>query len=186
MPPDGTLDRVAALAARLLGAAAAVVTLADRAWWTTTNGLRDVDPHTLADPESAAALGLRFHAGVPLTTSDGTQVGALCVVGHEPRDVAETDLAVLRDLAALAVDAVETRRDARAKVREAEALAAALQASLLPPGPPRLPGMELATRYEAAGGLVVGGDFTTCSASRRTTGPSPSATSAATAPAPPR
>jgi sigma-B regulation protein RsbU (phosphoserine phosphatase) len=44
--------------------------------------------------------------------------------------------------------------------REAEELADALQASLLPPLAPDLPGMELATRYLAGEqGLKVGGDF---------------------------
>lgn len=54
-------------------------------------------------------------------------------------------------------DVTEHKR-AEAQLRE---LAHTLQASLLPPHPPAIPGMEIATRYEpaAAPGLIVGGDF---------------------------
>ena len=187
-PPDGAFDRITALAARLLRVPIAVVSVVDtnRIWFASRHGLDGVtevgrdpglcasailqyepwvvsdaatDPRTLANPLVAGELGLRFYAGVPLTTSDGYNLGTLCVIDREPREPAEEEIATLRDLAALVVETLETRLAARAKVREAESLAGALQASLLPPGPPTLPGMELATRYEPAGGLLVGGDF---------------------------
>jgi sigma-B regulation protein RsbU (phosphoserine phosphatase) len=104
---------------------------------------------------------------VPLTTHDGYNLGTLCVIDHEPRDVTALELALLEDLAALVMDELELRLVARRTVaradrlrREAEELADALQASLLPPLAPDLPGMELATRYLAGEqGLKVGGDF---------------------------
>jgi len=50
-----------------------------------------------------------------------------------------------------------TVKRTEAELRE---LADALQSSLLPPTPPRIPGVEVATRYRpATRGLIVGGDF---------------------------
>ena len=50
--------------------------------------------------------------------------------------------------------------DLRQAEREQRALAATLQASLLPPRPPSVPGMDVATRYRPADRRVdVGGDF---------------------------
>jgi PAS domain S-box-containing protein len=52
------------------------------------------------------------------------------------------------------------RRQAASSREDLIALAEALQASLLPPKPPIIPGVELATRYRAAGGEgQIGGDF---------------------------
>ncbi|HVF05309.1 MAG TPA: SpoIIE family protein phosphatase [Frankiaceae bacterium] len=187
-PPDGAFDRITALAARLFDVPIAIVSVVDtdRIWFKSRYGLdgveevgrvpglcasailqsedwvvndASVDPRTLANPLVAGELGLRFYAGVPLRTADGHNLGTLCVIDREPREVTERQMALLRDLAALVVESLEIRLDAIAKVRETEELAGALQASLLPPRPPELPGMELATRYEAVGKLVVGGDF---------------------------
>ncbi len=52
------------------------------------------------------------------------------------------------------------RREATSSHAHLVGLAEALQASLLPPHPPEIPGLELATRYRAASGEgQVGGDF---------------------------
>lgn len=195
-PPDGSFDRITALAARLFEVPIAIVSIVDtdRIWFKSHHGLADVseigrdpglcasailqhgpwvvedaatNPTTLANPLVAGALGLRFYAGVPLTTRDGFNLGTLCVIDREPRKVSEAERAVLQDLAALVVDGLELRLTARTTIsreerlrREAEELADALQASLLPPQPPAVPGMEIATRYLAGEqGLKVGGDF---------------------------
>jgi sigma-B regulation protein RsbU (phosphoserine phosphatase) len=195
-PPDGAFDRITALAARLFGVPIAIVSVVDtdRIWFKSHHGLPEVteigrdaglcasailsespwivtdagrDPRTLANPLVAGSFGLRFYAGVPLTTHDGYNLGTLCVIDHEPRDVTAVEMANLHDLAALVVDQLELQLEARRTIArkerlrlEAEELADALQASLLPPRPPDLPGMELATRYLAGElGLKVGGDF---------------------------
>lgn len=44
-----------------------------------------VDPRSLANPLVAGDFGLRFHAGVPLTTSDGHNLGALCIIDKAAR-----------------------------------------------------------------------------------------------------
>jgi sigma-B regulation protein RsbU (phosphoserine phosphatase) len=116
---------------------------------------------------SCPTPGSGFCAGVPLFAPGGDHVGALCVLDRSPRPLDGETTANLEALAAVAVDVLELRRETRRTVdraealrREAEELAAALQASLLPPKPPHLPEMELAARYQAGeSGLMVGGDF---------------------------
>ena len=195
-PPDGAFDRITALAARLCHAPIAIVSVVDtdRIWFKSHHGLPDVteidraaglcasailqyeplvvtdaavDPHTLANPLVAGSFGLRFYAGVPLTTHDGYNLGTLCVIDREPRQITDEELESLTDLAGLVVDELELRLQARRTIereerlrRSSEELANALQASLLPPRPPVIPGMEVATRYIAGErGLDVGGDF---------------------------
>lgn len=195
-PPDGTFDRITAVAARFFGVPIAIVSIVDRdrIWFKSRHGLPEVaeigrdpglcasavlhegpwivsdavaDPRALANPLVAGELGLRFYAGMPLTTSDGFNLGTLCVIDKLPRLVTDEELEVLRDLASMVVGELELRMAARTTVetetqlrRHAEELATALQASLLPPRPPSLPGLELATRYRAATrDLQIGGDF---------------------------
>lgn len=195
-PPDGAFDRVTALAARMLGVPIAIVSVVDtdRIWFKSSHGLYDVsevgrdpglcasailqdcpwivndaaaDPRTLTNPLVAGSLGLRFYAGVPLSTSDGFNLGTLCVLDTEPRQMTADETANLQDLAAVVMDELELRLAARLTVaaeaqlrREAEQIADALQASLLPPKPPTVPGMDTAARFMAGeAGLRVGGDF---------------------------
>jgi len=55
---------------------------------------------------------------------------------------------------------VEARRRAEESEARARALAATLQESLLPPAPPAVPGLDVATAFRPAGtGAEVGGDF---------------------------
>ena len=52
---------------------------------------------------------LRFYAGVPLTLSNGANVGTFCVLDYRPRRLDEDQLAELRRLGALVVDQLEQR-----------------------------------------------------------------------------
>lgn len=193
-PPDGAFDRVAALAAKLLGVPIAIVSVVDtdRIWFKARHGL-DVcqvdrepglcasaimsyepwvvtdaatDPRALANPLVAGEFGLRFYAGAPLTTPDGYNLGTLCVIDKEPRQITADEIATLQALAQLVVDELELRRRAREAVATAEerlhameGLARALQASLLPPSLPAIVGLDVEARYEPANRHVVGGDF---------------------------
>ena len=113
-PPDGAFDRITALAARLFDVPIAIVSIVDtdRIWFKSHHGLdveeigreaglcasailhdgpwlvtdAAIDPRTLANPLVAGEFGLRFYAGVPLTTHDGYNLGTLCVIDHEPRE----------------------------------------------------------------------------------------------------
>lgn len=42
---------------------------------------------------------IRFYAGCPVRAPDGSPLGTLCVIDHEPREVGENDAGVLQDLA---------------------------------------------------------------------------------------
>ena len=193
-PPDGAFDRIAAVAARIFGVPIAIVSVVDtdRIWFKAHHGL-DVtqidrapglcasaitgtdpwiindaiaDPRTLANPLVAGEFGLRFYAGAPLTTHDGFNLGTLCVIDQEPREVTEQETKLLVELAQVVVDELELRRSARLAVDAAEQrlndlehLAQALQASLLPPSLPTVPHLALAARYQPASRFEVGGDF---------------------------
>lgn len=193
-PADGTFDRIAALAARFFGVPIAIVSVVDtdRIWFAAHHGL-DVtqvdrepglcasailsdepwivadavnDPRTLANPLVAGELGLRFYAGAPLTTHDGHNLGTLCVIDREPREVTPEETQLLTDLAAVVMDELELRRNARlaadsaqGRLFELEKLAGALQASLLPPSMPDIPFLEVAAQYRPASKYEVGGDF---------------------------
>lgn len=75
-------------------------------------------PDLRADPRFASHQlvveepGLRFYAGVPLTTSGGYRIGTLCAADHEPRDVATLEIAHLQDLARLSIELLEFRKAA--------------------------------------------------------------------------
>lgn len=65
-------------------------------------------------------LPFRFYAGVPLMTDDGAAIASLCVLKREPQDPVCVDLAVLTDLAALAMAELELWRRNRALAMLAE------------------------------------------------------------------
>jgi GAF domain-containing protein len=52
---------------------------------------------------------LRFYAGAPLTLSDGTRAGTLCVIDYRPRVLSKDQLAELRRLAGLVSEELEAR-----------------------------------------------------------------------------
>lgn len=103
-PPDGAFDRIARLAARLLGAPIATVSIVDtdRIWFKATTGLAGVrqigrdpglcssailedvpyvvrdaltDPRTVHNPLVHGELGIRFYAAAPIITADGHRLG---------------------------------------------------------------------------------------------------------------
>lgn len=193
-PPDGSFDRLTALAARSCSTPMAIISIVDRdrIWFKSHHGL-DVDqidrepglcasailqdgpwvvedaradPRTFANPLVAGDFGLGFYLGVPLQTSDGYQLGTLCVLDPEPRPASDREIADLTDLAAVVVDELELRRSAQRLIaleseqrRGAEALAGVLQESLLPAVLTSIDGLDLGARYVPADRERVGGDF---------------------------
>jgi len=134
-PFDARFDRIASLAARLLGMPIGLVTLVDarRQWFKAQHGLdglretpRDVAfcAHAVASGEflevSDAAAdsrfadnplvtgdpGIRFYAGAPLIDPEGFALGTLCVIDRQPRILTDAERAQLNDLAAVALDAL--------------------------------------------------------------------------------
>jgi two-component sensor histidine kinase len=78
------------------------------------------DVRSLANPLVAGDFGLRFYAGVPLTTSDGYNLGTLCVIDKEPRPVTQEQIEDLKDLAAMVIDQLEFRLSARRALGDAD------------------------------------------------------------------
>lgn len=79
-----------------------------------------LDPRFSDNPLVGAPGGFRFYAGAPLTTADGHNIGTLCVLDTAPRaEVTVTEQRALRNLAALAVDELELRRQTAVLEREA-------------------------------------------------------------------
>jgi PAS domain S-box-containing protein len=112
-----------------------------------------------SDPEQrriVAELGCRTAMVVPLVAR-GRTLGALTLVSTTPgRDYSAADLSLAEDVARRAALAVDNAR----LYRERSHVARTLQRSLLPPHLPRIPGVDVAARYHAAGeGNEVGGDF---------------------------
>ncbi|MGX4643744.1 sensor domain-containing phosphodiesterase [Massilia sp. SYSU DXS3249] len=132
-PPNEAFDRITRMAAQLfkLPIAAVSLTDTDRQWFKSRVGVDHcaiprekapcaqvadtgstlVIPDLLDDPyycdSHLAAGGVRFYAGAPLMTRDGYCLGAMCVLGTEPRTVTEAERAALADLAAMVMAQVE-------------------------------------------------------------------------------
>lgn len=60
----------------------------------------------------------RAYAGMPLQAPNGCHVGTLCVIDTKPRHFSEQEKQLLRDLAAIVVDALESRLTLRQSLRE--------------------------------------------------------------------
>jgi PAS domain S-box-containing protein len=101
-------------------------------------------------------VGMRSVMVVPMTLRDSV-LGTITFVSAESgRRFDDQDLALAQDLALRAAVAIDNARLYEASA----AIAHTLQASLLPPHLPEMPGIDLAAVYRPAGrGLEVGGDF---------------------------
>jgi two-component sensor histidine kinase len=150
-PPDGAFDRITALAARRFGVPISIISIVDqdRIWFKSHYGVsvkqigRDpglcasailsndphiltdasIDPRSLANPLVAGEFGLRFYAGVPLTTDDGHNLGTLCIIDKKARSIDQSQIEDLKDLAAIVMDQMEMQISARRAVYQAELMA---------------------------------------------------------------
>jgi diguanylate cyclase (GGDEF)-like protein len=136
--PEAAFDKITALVQTVLGVPIALVTLIDRnrQWIKSRQGLdvtetpRDVsfcthtiqhaepmivadallDPRFADNPLVLGAPFIRSYAGVPLTSPDGYNLGALCAIDVVPRQFKPAQIAILESFAALVVDEVELRQ----------------------------------------------------------------------------
>ncbi len=183
--PEEAFDRLTRLAARVLGASAAFITLVDetRSFWksrtgvdgdATENPLADsfcqyviasgaplitgdaaTDPITRDNP-SIASMGIAAWAGMPVHSPDGQVLGTFCVVDQRVREWTSDDLEVLSALAEAATGEIALR-DA---LDRASLFARTLQQSLLPPAVPEVEGLDVAAAHRPArDGFGVLGDF---------------------------
>ncbi|WP_294393707.1 GGDEF and EAL domain-containing protein [uncultured Sphingomonas sp.] len=132
-PPSESFDRITRMAAQIFGLPIAAVSLTDndRQWFKSRVGishdhiarfkapcadvamtrelvvLSDLPNHPDYAGSRLAGDGVRFYAGAPLVTRDGYGLGALCVLGTEPREITDQEAASLRDLAAMVMSQIE-------------------------------------------------------------------------------
>lgn len=189
-PAEEAFDRLADMAGKLLDAPFAFVTIVDteRSYWKSCIGVgiagdnvtdrqntveesfcqyvvgsgeklivgdTTADPRTRGNP-SIEAMGVQAWAGYPVLSPSGQVLGTFCVVDTRTREWTEQDERVLATLA----EAASREIALRAAMDASDALARSLQASLLPPRLPAVPGIDVVARYAPAGtGAEVVGDF---------------------------
>ncbi|MCS3748159.1 diguanylate cyclase (GGDEF)-like protein/PAS domain S-box-containing protein [Xanthomonas arboricola] len=133
-------DALAAAAQAIAGTPIALVSLVDehRQWWKANIGLPGVSetarelafcayaiqddavmevPDAPADPRFCDnalvtdAPGIRYYAGAPIVLSDGLRMGTVCVIDQRPRHLEPAQLAALQQLAKVAAEGLEQRRE---------------------------------------------------------------------------
>jgi diguanylate cyclase (GGDEF)-like protein len=140
--PEEAFDRITRMAARLLNAPTALVSLVDSdvQWFKSRCGFesaetaRDIsfcghailgreplvvgdaarDPRFSDNPMVLGEPHVRFYAGVPLYSVDRMPIGTLCVLDRVPRELAPADLDLLRDLARMVEQLIHHRQLATA------------------------------------------------------------------------
>jgi hypothetical protein len=130
-PSRNTLERLAGFTARLLAVPIAIVSLGDDdvhagagtaesgewAMAVTSTEVHRVtsrlsDPRMLALPTVAGEF-FPFHAAEPIVTAGGWGLGAVSVMGEQPRTLTATERDVLRDVADIAAEHAELQRATR-------------------------------------------------------------------------
>ncbi|WP_296744528.1 sensor domain-containing diguanylate cyclase [Mesorhizobium sp.] len=137
-PREESFDRITRLIRDIFDLPVAIVSMIDghRQWYKAYEGLenrevsrdetfckytlQDLTPLVVPDarddarfaqnPLVTSAPQIRFYAGTPLRTPDGHNIGTVCAIGFEPRVFTARESAILTDLAALAMDALELRQ----------------------------------------------------------------------------
>jgi len=137
-PAEEVFDEITRLAADLLGAPIALVSLVDewRQWFKSKVGLdtsetsraisfcahavhqsetlvvedASTDPRFADNPLVRGPLHLRFYAGVPLVLSGGEALGSLCVIDRVPRRLEPAQRRMLEVLAGKIVTELELRQ----------------------------------------------------------------------------
>jgi PAS domain S-box-containing protein len=157
-PPEERFDRITRMAARTLNVPMACVVLIDekRDFFKSRYGFDLVEanredtfcPYAILEnkqmvvpdakldarfKDSPYVMGkpnIRFYVGNPIAAVDGSLVGALCVMDHQPRIPSMEDLAVLRDFSLMAqielnhgelTSAYKIQQETEEKLRQSEA-----------------------------------------------------------------
>lgn len=137
-PPEEPFDNIVNLVRTVLGVPISAVTLVDRErqWFKAIKGLdasetprsesfcahaiRQRAPLLIADATLDSRVAtysavtedphVRAYAGVPLVTSDGYNIGALCAVDTKIREFTESEVDILRNFARIVVNEMELRQ----------------------------------------------------------------------------
>lgn len=131
--PSESFDRITRMASQIFGLPIAAVSLTDRnrQWFKSRIGVdhwsiprhkapcaevaETADTVVISDlladscyrTSGLADQGVRFYAGASLTTREGYSLGALCVLGTEPRQATEEEMNALNDLAKMVMAQIE-------------------------------------------------------------------------------
>ena len=136
---DEDFNRITRLASQMLGVPTALISLVDRQrqWFLSRVGLEASEtPRDLAfcahaicsdevmvvndasqdvrfkdNPLVTGNPNIRFYAGVPLQTRSGFNLGTLCVISPQPRQLAGNEHQLLKDLAGMVIQHMESRRN---------------------------------------------------------------------------
>lgn len=129
-PPGEQFDRLTRLAKQMFDVPIALVSLIDenRQWFKSSTGLdvretpRDIsfcghailaneiflipdaekDERFADNPLVVNAPNIRFYAGCPLRSLNGSMLGTLCIIDQTPRNLSDDELEALKDLASMA------------------------------------------------------------------------------------
>ena len=140
-PREAPFERITGLVRAVLNVPISTLSLidSDRQWYKSCVGMDSIDlprefsfcthtiqareplliPDTLQDarfakyPSVTGEPFIRSYLGVPLSSPDGYNLGALCALDVKPRDFIPGQIEVLKSFAALAVDELELRRIAQ-------------------------------------------------------------------------
>ncbi len=146
-PHDSTLDKFTSLAARVFNMPIAIISLvdSDRIWFKSHYGLdipeigrepglcasailgdgvyvveeARTDPRAFTNALVAGDFGLQFYAAAPLRTSEGHNLGTLCVIDKKQRYLNNDQKIILRDMADIVMEEIEIRRVARQALKHA-------------------------------------------------------------------
>lgn len=145
-PPDGSFNKMAALAAKIFNVPIAIISLVDidRIWFKSHYGLEineigrdpglcssailsdDVyliedaknDPRCLTNPLVVGEFGLQFYAAAPLKTKDGHNLGTFCIIDKRQRYINSDQQEMLKQLASIVVDEIELRLQSRNLIKD--------------------------------------------------------------------
>lgn len=136
--PDAIFDEVVRLTAKLFNVPIALVSLVEEGtvWFKANFGLAGAErvarnesvcsvailqddttiytnlkaaPCHLTEPGVAEALHLRFYAGHPLRTTAGYNIGALCIIDRQPRELSVAEQQRLQKMAHIVMQMLELR-----------------------------------------------------------------------------
>ncbi len=190
--PEAAFDRLTDLATGFFDVDVAFMAFldTDRQWFKSSVGLNQTEStlaasfctHTIEaedllviedatkdervdDSPFVTDAGLRFYAGVPITTPEGPPIGTFSVMHSDPRTLSEKETRYLKMLAEMATDELETRRDAQKHAQLARRFEAVFQdpnvlAGVLAPDGTLLDTNETSLQYvDATEEAVIGEPF---------------------------
>lgn len=140
--PEPAFDRFTRMAADTFGVPIALISLVDekRQWFKSHQGLdltetpretsfckyairqSDImvvpdatkDPRFANNPLVTGSPGVRFYAGIPLSSPEGHKIGTLCILDMKPRKFSEREQKMLADFGALVMQELKAKLPSRA------------------------------------------------------------------------